>query len=199
MRKNLFAIRHGEATHNVLFKKEGMKTFFDQNYYDTELTNKGFNQSIELGNNWDDKNKMDLVIVSPLYRTLQTANNIFKNVKVKIIALDCLKEYPQGLHTCNKRKTKKELEKIFPTIDFNYLDSNEDLMWSDTDSETIDELLRRINKMYDFIEKTDLKNIALVGHNSFISMIKDQKLNRNEDGLDELKHCFPYKINLNFN
>tara|TARA_Y100000022_G_C13061347_1_gene289031 strand:- start:1 stop:600 length:600 start_codon:yes stop_codon:yes gene_type:complete len=199
MRKNLFAIRHGEATHNVLFKKEGMKTFFDQNYYDTELTNKGFNQSIELGNNWDDKNKMDLVIVSPLYRTLQTANNIFKNVKVKIIALDCLKEYPQGLHTCNKRKTKKELEKIFPTIDFNYLDSNEDLMWSDTDSETIDELLRRINKMYDFIEKTDFKNIALVGHNSFISMIKDQKLNRNEDGLDELKHCFPYKINLNFN
>tara|TARA_B100000900_G_scaffold209573_1_gene177595 strand:+ start:535 stop:1134 length:600 start_codon:yes stop_codon:yes gene_type:complete len=199
MRKNLFAIRHGEATHNVLFKKEGMKTFFDQNYYDTELTNKGFNQSIELGNNWDDKNKMDLVIVSPLYRTLQTANNIFKNVKVKIIALDCLKEYPQGLHTCNKRKTKKVLEKIFPTIDFNYLDSNEDLMWSDTDSETIDELLRRINKMYDFIEKTDFKNIALVGHNSFISMIKDQKLNRNEDGLDELKHCFPYKINLNFN
>tara|TARA_B100000212_G_C27369189_1_gene531775 strand:+ start:1166 stop:1765 length:600 start_codon:yes stop_codon:yes gene_type:complete len=199
MRKNLFAIRHGEATHNVLFKKEGMKTFFDHNYYDTELTNKGFNQSIELGNNWDDKNKMDLVIVSPLYRTLQTANNIFKNVKVKIIALDCLKEYPQGLHTCNKRKTKKELEKIFPTIDFNYLDSNEDLMWSDTDSETIDELLRRINKMYDFIEKTDFKNIALVGHNSFISMIKDQKLNRNEDGLDELKHCFPYKINLNFN
>ena len=199
MRKNLFAIRHGEATHNVLFKKEGMKTFFDHNYYDTELTNKGFNQSIELGNNWDDKNKMDLVIVSPLYRTLQTANNIFKNVKVKIIALDCLKEYPQGLHTCNKRKTKKELEKIFPTIDFNYLDSNEDLMWSDTDSETIDELLRRINKMYDFIEKTDFKNISLVGHNSFISMIKDQKLNRNEDGLDELKHCFPYKINLNFN
>jgi len=199
MKKNLFAIRHGEATHNVLFKKEGMKTFFDHNYYDTELTNKGFNQSIELGNNWDDKNKMDLVIVSPLYRTLQTANNIFKNVKVKIIALDCLKEYPQGLHTCNKRKTKKELEKIFPTIDFNYLDSNEDLMWSDTDSETIDELLRRINKMYDFIEKTDFKNIALVGHNSFISMIKDQKLNRNEDGLDELKHCFPYKINLNFN
>ena len=112
MRKNLFAIRHGEATHNVLFKKEGMKTFFDQNYYDTELTNKGFNQSIELGNNWDDKNKMDLVIVSPLYRTLQTANNIFKNVKVKIIALDCLKEYPQGLHTCNKRKWHRRHNKV---------------------------------------------------------------------------------------
>ena len=83
---------------------------------------------------------MDLVIVSPLYR-LTDANNIFKNVKVKIIALDCLKDYPQGLHTCNK-ENKKRIRKIFPTIDFNYLDSNADLMWSDTDSETIDELLR---------------------------------------------------------
>ena len=74
-------------------------------------------------------------------------------------------------------------------------------MWSDTESETIDELLQRMNKMFDFIDwaPKDYKNIALVGHNSFISMIKDQKLNRNEDGLDELNHCHPYKIDLNFN
>ena len=199
MRKYLFAIRHGEATHNVLFKEVGMSTFFDENYYDTELTDKGFNQAQELGNKWTDKNKMDLVIVSPLSRTLQTAVNIFKNMNVKIIALDCLKEYPQGLHTCNKRKNKSDLINLFPTIDFTNLDSNEDLMWSNTESETIDELLQRMNKMYDFIEQTDYKNIALVGHNSFISMIKDQKLNRNEDGLDELKHCHPYKIDLNYN
>ena len=199
MRKYLYAVRHGEATHNVLFKEVGMMTFFDENYYDTELTDKGFNQAQDLGNKWVDKDKMDLVIVSPLSRTLQTAVNIFKNTKVKIIALDCLKEYPQGLHTCNRRKTKKELIKLFPTIDFSYLDSNEDLMWSDIDTEPIEELLRRINKMYDFIENTPHKNIALVGHNSFISMIKDQKLNRNQDGLDELKHCHPYKINLTYN
>ena len=199
MKINLFAIRHGEATHNVLFKEVGMSTFFDENYYDTELTDKGFNQAQELGNKWTDKNKMDLVIVSPLSRTLQTAVNIFKNTNVKIIALDYLKEYPQGLHTCNRRKNKSDLINLFPTIDFTNLDSNEDLMWSNTESETIDELLQRMNKMYDFIEKTDYKNIALVGHNSFISMVKDQKLNRNEDGLDELKHCHPYKIDLTFN
>ena len=199
MRKYLYAIRHGEATHNVLFKEVGMMAFFDENYYDTELTDKGFNQAQDLGNKWLDKTKMDLVIVSPLSRTLQTAVNIFKNTDVKIIALDCLKEYPQGLHTCNRRKTKKELIKLFPTIDFNNLDSNEDLMWSDIDTEPIEELLRRINKMHDFIESTPHKNIALVGHNSFISMIKDQKLNRNQDGLDELKHCHPYKINLTYN
>ena len=30
----------------------------------------------------------------------------------------------------------------------------------------------------------------------YISMMKDQRLNRNEDGLEELKHCFPYEIKI---
>ena len=70
MKINLFAIRHGEATHNVLFKEVGMSTFFDENYYDTELTDKGFNQAQELGNKWSEKNKMDFVIVSPLFTSV---------------------------------------------------------------------------------------------------------------------------------
>ena len=90
---NLYCIRHGEATHNVLYEKIGMKAFINNNYYDTKLTNKGFNQSIELGKNWEEKNKIELVIVSPLSRTLQTAINIFKDTNVKIVAYDFLKEY----------------------------------------------------------------------------------------------------------
>ena len=197
--KTLYCIRHGESTHNVLYKIHGMKTFFDKKYYDTKLTMEGHSQSGELGMTWRDKSKMDAVFVSPLSRTLQTAINIFKNTNTKIIALDCLKEYPQGKHTCNKRDTKNNLINRFPRIDFSYLDSNEDEMWSETEIESIQSLLDRINKFYDFIEqKKNLKNIALVGHNSFISMIKDKKFNHNEDGLDELKHCFPYKIELKF-
>jgi broad specificity phosphatase PhoE len=205
MAKKLYCIRHGEATHNILFKQVGMSTFFDKNYYDTELTDVGFNQAIELGNTWEDKDKVNIVLVSPLSRTLQTAMNVFKQsgvfkqCNIKIIALDCLKEYPQGLHTCNKRKSKSILINKFPEIDFSLLDSEEDNMWSDTKLESIDELLQRMNKMYDFIDNNNYENICLVGHNSFISMIKDQKLNRNEDGLEELKHCHPYKIDLNYN
>jgi len=198
MIKNLYCIRHGESTHNVLYKKHGMKTFFDKNYYDTKLTELGENQALELGNTWNDKEKMDIVLVSPLSRTLQTAMNIFKGTNIKIIALDCLKEYPQGKHTCNKRDTSNNLSNKFPQIDFSLLDSNEDEMWSKTEIESIQSLLDRMNKMYDFIETKNYTNIALVGHNSFISMIKDQRFNRNEDGLEELKYCHPYKIKLKF-
>ena len=198
MIKNLYCIRHGESTHNVLYKTEGMKAFFNKNYYDTKLTDIGHNQSINLGNTWNDKNIMDIVLVSPLSRTLQTAVNIFKGTNVKIIALDCLKEYPQGKHTCNKRDTKNNLVNKFPEIDFSLLDSNEDEMWSETEIESIQSLLDRMNEMYDFIDENNYTNIALVGHNSFISMVKDQRFNRNEDGLEELKHCHPYKIELKF-
>ena len=79
---NIFCIRHGESTHNILYQQWGMKTFFDKNFYDTNLTLNGINQSIELGNKWDNKDKIDLVIVSPLSRTLQTAMNIFKDTNV---------------------------------------------------------------------------------------------------------------------
>ena len=195
---NLYCIRHGEATHNILYKQLGMEAFFDENFYDTELTDKGFNQSIELGNIWNEKNNIDLVIVSPLSRTLQTAMNIFKNTSTKIVAYDFLKEYPQGKHTCNKRKNKTVLINKFPQIDFLQLDSDEDKMWNPDSIESIDSLLQRINKMYDFIDMNNYKNIALVGHNSYISMMKYGKFFHQEEGEEELKYCFPYKMELKF-
>ena len=67
---NIFCIRHGESTHNVLFEKMGMKTFFDKNYFDTNLTLNGINQSIEL-NTLNNKHNMDLVIVSPFQHSSQ--------------------------------------------------------------------------------------------------------------------------------
>ena len=82
---NLYLIRHGEAQHNVLFKQHGMKTFFDQNYCDTKLTELGYNQAIRLGETWEEIDKIDLVLVSSLTRTLQTAQNIFKDKNIKII------------------------------------------------------------------------------------------------------------------
>jgi broad specificity phosphatase PhoE len=196
---NIFCIRHGESTHNILFQKMGMKTFFDKNYYDTNLTLNGINQSIELGNKWDNKDKMDLVIVSPLSRTLQTAMNIFKDTNVKIVALESVREYPNSLHTCNKRKDINTLKKLFPRVDFSNIKDNIDPSWNEHIGETIENLLQRINSLYDFIDSNDYNNIALVGHNSYISMVKDQRLNRTEDGMEELKHCFPYKIELKYN
>jgi len=196
---NLYCIRHGESVHNILFDKYGMKVFTDKRYFDTDLTHKGFNQAIELGERWNDKHNIDIVLVSPLTRTIKTALNIFNYTNIPIVSLECIREYPNSFHTCNARKNKSFLKNSFPRVNFDLLEDEIDPTWNENNNETMDSLLNRINVLHDFIEKNNYKNIALVGHNSYISMMKDQKFNRREDGLQELQHCFPYKLELKYN
>ena len=193
--KKLYFIRHGIAQHNILFKQFGKNAFYDTNYYDTKLTPEGHDQSLLLGKSWGKINNIDLVLTSSLYRTLETTENIFSNTNVKIIALDILKEFPQGLHTCNKRSPKKELIQRFHTIDFSYIDTENDEMWSSKKEETIESLNQRINLLNEFIKTREEDTIAIITHNSFIGQYINQKINHIENGDQELLHCHPYEIN----
>ena len=112
MSKQLWCIRHGTAVHNVMAKDIGDKAYTD--YTDTPLVENGQNEATELGKTWTELKNIEIVYVSPLTRTLQTASNIFKNSGKKFVAIDELMEYPQGVHFCNKRKNKSELIKLFP-------------------------------------------------------------------------------------
>ena len=64
MSKKIFCIRHGQALHNVLFWEMGQKVYLL--YRDTPLTMKGVKQAQKLGNEWEDIDRMELIIVSPL-------------------------------------------------------------------------------------------------------------------------------------
>jgi len=195
--KTIYFIRHGIAQHNVLFNNLGKKVFYDPRYSDTKLTPQGHEQSIKLGNNWKEIHDIDIALCSSLSRTLETAENIFMNTGKKIIALDILKEFPQGLQTCNKRSNKSDLIKRFHTIDFSYIDSEEDELWDSTKEESINNLNLRIEKLNDFLKLREEKNIAIIGHNSFISQYKDKKIPLIENGDQELLHCYPYKFQFN--
>ena len=193
--KTLYLIRHGVAQHNVLFESFGKRVFFDERYYDTHLTCEGHGQSFKLGEELGkrDYNDIDLVLTSSLTRTLETTHNIIKDFKKPIIALDILKEYPQGLQTINKRGLKTELEVLFPIIDFSHLKSERDFMWNPARVETMDELNSRINGFKKFISGRDEKKIAVVGHSSFIGQFKDNHIGLLENGDKELLHCHPYE------
>ena len=89
---------------------------------------------------------------SEILNIFQKIDKNTKNVVTPKIQIDQL---------INQIPTSNQNYQSQDSLDFNNLDSNEDLMWSDTDSETIDELLRRINKMYDFIENTETIDIDI--------------------------------------
>ena len=100
--KNILCIRHGRAFHNVLSDKIGEKAFFLKESFDAPLVEEGILQAKELGENSKQFKNIDIVFVSPSTRTLQTAENIFeKNQIVRIVALDKIKEFPQGIEIYN--------------------------------------------------------------------------------------------------
>jgi len=196
MNKTLYCIRHGEALHNELYKIKGSQVFYNKDYIDTVLTPKGETQSLDLGKYWLNKNEIELVIVSPLKRTLQTAYNIFKDKDIPIISLEFTREYPMGLHTCNKRSNLEELKILYPTIDFSTIFENKDMLWNNKREETIGELNLRIGELYYYINNRPEKKIAFVNHSSFIGQMKDNHIKYLDNGEEELKHCYPYEMNL---
>lgn len=194
--KNIYFIRHGLAQHNTQFKLHGKGAFYNPLYYDTKLIEEGHRQATNLGKSWNEIRNIDLVLTSPLMRCLQTSENIFKDIDVPIIAIDIIKEFPQGLQTCNRRSDIDSLKPMFPKIDFSFIEHNEDILWNPQREETLDELNLRIETFNHFLNGRDEKNIAIVSHSSFIGQYKDKKIALIENGDTELIHCYPYKISL---
>lgn len=192
--KNVYCIRHGTAEHNVLFHEVGEKAYMM--IKDSNLTQEGQEESIILGKNWLDKNYIELVLVSPLTRTIQTANNIFNGTQVKMMAFDEIKEYPGSYEPINHRKDKHELVvKYNKTINFKAL-SEKDSLWHETDVESMESLEERVKKMKDYILSRKETNIAIVSHNSYLAYFLRGKI---ADTDNELKHCFPYTITVKSN
>ena len=105
--KNILCIRHGKAVHNELSEEIGDNAYFLKESFDAPLVKKGFNQAKDLGENSEKLKNVEVVVVSTLTRTLQTAVSIFENnQKFIMIALDTIKEYPQGLEICIQRRKK---------------------------------------------------------------------------------------------
>ena len=196
MSKTIYCIRHGLSLHNLLYKKYGSSTFYNPDYVDTMLLPEGRQQALSLRDNWDEINNIELVIVSPLKRTLETAIIIFQNKNIPIIALEFCREYPLGKHTCNKRSNKEELELLYPTVNFDNLTSNKDREWDDFNEETLESLNKRIELLINYIKDRDENKIAFVNHSSFIGQMKDKHIKYLDNGEEELKHCFPYEFKI---
>lgn len=195
MNKLLYLIRHGRALHNDNFLKYGEKTFYDPKYKDTRLTNIGHGQSNFLNKNWNKIYDIDLVLVSPLYRSLQTATNIFKGVDVPIISLEDLREYPYNSLTCNYRSNKIVLENNFPHINFNNITIVDNYI-NQKEVETIESLEQRIMNVEKYIKNRKENTICIVGHSIFLEKMKDNKISLIEKGEKELEHCYPYEYNI---
>ena len=190
MSKNIFCIRHGLALHNVLYWKMGNIVY--NKYQDTPLLPEGYRQAKKCRRTWEKIDDIELILVSPLSRTLETMRTIFKHKNVPIIALDELMEYPHGNELCNKRKRISQLELVYPNIDFSNIKCDDDVTYDEFE-ETITQLQERQEVVKKFIRKRTENNIAIVSHSSWIGKFLFDKI---EDEKNELQHCFPFHSKL---
>jgi len=123
--KMLYCIRHGTALHNDYYWTQ-LKDKAYQYYHDTPLTIKGIMEAEFLADEWKEIKDIELVVTSPLMRTLCTTENIFYNTKIPVIVYDGIKEHPQSEEWCNLRTSKTVLMERFPDYDFSDLKTEND-------------------------------------------------------------------------
>ena len=160
----IYFIRHGQGVHNIETPDN-----INWNIKFPKLTNLGIEQSLNVKNKIDIDN-IDLVVVSPLMRTLQTAEYIFGKNKKKIISIEHIKEYIRN--PCDYREPKMLLENRFPYIDFRDISDSNNM----NDLESEKNLNDRIKLFYQWVTKRNETNIAVVTHGAFLEHLLNSNL-----------------------
>lgn len=196
--KTIHLVRHAQGIHNV--EGENFKGFMSPGYLDAQLTPLGWQQVENLRKHVQScglAKKIDLVIMSPLMRTLQTATGVFggesftdkMDVAVAplmvanagnsdraaisslncppFIALDICRERMKG-HPCDNRKNVSEYQLLFPAVDFSLIETDEDKFWKPDITEPREETVARGLKLLNWLWTRKEKEIAIVSHGGFL-------------------------------
>jgi len=139
----------------VDFEKIGEAAFNSPENEDAELTELGRSQCRAAVA----PEGVEIVLVSPLTRTLETATLMFPNKR--LIALEAVRELNPH-HLCNARRPKSELEKRFPNVDFGYISEEKDEWIGKGDA------LNRPQQLLDFLASLPAERVAVVSHFMFI-------------------------------
>lgn len=195
--KTIHLVRHAQGIHNVEGDKN-YKAYMSPDYFDAHLTKLGWEQVDNLRKHVHAcglLKKIDLVITSPLLRTMQTAVGVFggegytdrmdvipfmsanagNSGRAAISSLNCppiiavehCREH-LGIHPCDKRRSISEYQYLFPAIDFSLIESDEDMLWHATIRETKDEVAARGMKFLNWLWTRKEKEIAIVTHSGFL-------------------------------
>ncbi|KAL9174397.1 hypothetical protein ABFS82_02G050800 [Erythranthe guttata] len=195
--KTIHLVRHAQGIHNVEGDKN-YKAYMSPEYFDAQLTQLGWQQVDNLRKHVHTSGlikKIDVVITSPLLRTIQTAVGVFggegytdttddlplmvanagNSDRGAISSLDCppilaveLCREHLGVHPCDKRRSISEYRCLFPALDFSLIESDEDSLWEADVRETKEELAARGMKFMNWLFTRKERDIAIVTHSGFL-------------------------------
>ncbi|MCL7037774.1 hypothetical protein MKW94_025083 [Papaver nudicaule] len=188
---------HAQGFHNVEGEKDH-SAYMSEELFDAQLTPLGWQQVDNLHKHIVEcgiDKKVELVIVSPLLRTMQTAVGAFgagdyaDGMDVAplmvakggnsnrsaisslnappFIAVELCREH-LGVHPCDRRRAVGEYRTIFPAIDFSLIENEEDVLWKADVREADESLAARGMKFINWLWTRKEKEIAVVTHSGFL-------------------------------
>eukprot|EP00127_Corallochytrium_limacisporum_P004529 Clim_evm29s166 gene=Clim_evmTU29s166 len=176
-RKVLF-IRHAEGYHNVAVRENGDDAYHREELFDASLTEHGLKECARVGKEVQEKyGNVDIIFVSPLMRTLQSATCVFRyqletDAAPQMVAMDELRERC-GLHPCDRRRAVTDLKPIFPNVVFSRITTDEDTMWN-IKRETFEALTDRVDRALSFLRTRSESLIVVVSHNDFLYRVQER-------------------------
>ncbi|GMI30176.1 hypothetical protein TrCOL_g9261 [Triparma columacea] len=211
--KKIHFIRHAEGHHNVATKETGgtdcLRTDGDPRdhpLYDARLTEKGIDQAVRLRSHLSTRpsqgrsfTHFDLVVVSPLTRTLETARHIFKRGRQPgkpdfmdakchrtdaltgqdydlpaprvLVREECRERW--GEYVCDGRRSITSIYPEFPDFDFSEVANDEDVFYSE-ERESDEHCCKRATGFLEWLNRRPEKCIAVVTHSSFLRHLFQQ-------------------------
>mmetsp|Transcript_20338 Transcript_20338/g.45597 ORF Transcript_20338/g.45597 Transcript_20338/m.45597 type:complete len:248 (-) Transcript_20338:62-805(-) len=172
-------LRHGQATHNVHTEYKSEANI------DARLTELGRQQCADLAATIESL-QVDLVVSSPLTRTLQTAQLSFCSqlkAGVPLQAEETARETVNYL--CDTRRPTADLRADFPEVDFSRIEDEEDAVWAKYAAkfgdqaafgelrESVDDesLAQRATQLMHYLASLQATSIAVVSHRAFLRYI----------------------------
>ncbi|GLB44500.1 putative phosphoglycerate mutase family protein [Lyophyllum shimeji] len=186
--KVFFLGRHGQGYHNVAEAKYGTQAWDD--YWsklngdgelvwgpDPELTTLGKGQAVDAQDAWKAELAFGIrlpekLYCSPLTRALRTCEITFDGLlsdqnRRPIVLENCREE--NGVHTCDKRRTRSYIEKTFPRFEIETGFTEEDELWDPDVRETKAHIADRAKMVLDHIFEHDKETfISITAHGGII-------------------------------
>lgn len=138
---------------------------------DAKLDETGRSQASTLGMRIREAHMVvDVVLVSPLTRTLETATHMFPDRRVPFVAVELCRE-AHGGHPCDQRRPISVVKKEFTHVDFSGVATDEDTWHNPDRRETVREVAIRCDKFLMVLRARPERNLVVVSHGVFLETL----------------------------
>lgn len=174
-KKRVHFIRHAQSQHNARAALVADETSvrLDPTMRDAGLTDLGHTQARAIAPGIRKLTSVEVVVVTPLTRAIQTMRHAFADHSAPRVVLDLLREHQWSF--CDIGQTPAALAEAYPDLSFDHL---RDPWWHvDPDHlgpfaiETEAMLDDRIEAFRDWLADRPEREIAVVGHGTFLNRL----------------------------